>query len=206
MILNITKTQFWLLVFCAYSCMLGQGFIDNARSVTFPMMRDDLKLSYKQYGSLQSMSQFSYLVWSFAVAATLQKLGFKAVILLTFLISIIGCGITSLANGFLTLFLFQFLACAGMGGLDDAPHALSSLLFKKNTGILMLLLHSCYGLGAVIGPLFAHYIEELFPQYSFRGITLAMCVPLALLALIILCIPFAVKRPISEEQAAEEEQ
>ena len=182
--------------------MLGQGFIDNARSVTFPMMRDDLKLSYKQYGSLQSMSQFSYLVWSFAVAATLQKLGFKAVILLTFLISIIGCGITSLANGFLTLFLFQFLACAGMGGLDDAPHALSSLLFKKNTGILMLLLHSCYGLGAVIGPLFAHYIEELFPQYSFRGITLAMCVPLALLALIILCIPFAVKRPISEEQAA----
>ena len=133
MISDISKTQFWLLVFCAYGCMLGQGFIDNTRSVTFPMMRDDLNLSYKQYGSLQSMAQFSYLVWSFAVAASLQKLGFKTVILLAFLISIIGCGITSLANGYWTLFLFQFLACAGMGGLDDAPHALSSLLFKKNT-------------------------------------------------------------------------
>lgn len=202
MIPTLSKTQFWLLVFCAYSCMLGQGFIDNTRSVTFPMMRDDLSLSYKQYGSLQSMAQFSYLVWSFAVAASLQKLGFKTVILLAFIISIIGCAVTSLANGFWTLFLFQFLACAGMGGLDDAPHALSSLLFKKNTGILMLLLHSCYGLGAVIGPIFAHYIEKLLPQYSFRGITLAMCVPLALLTIIICCIPFAVKKPITDEQAA----
>ena len=202
MISDISKTQFWLLVFCAYGCMLGQGFIDNTRSVTYPMMRDDLQLSYKQFGSLQSMAQFSYLVWSFAVAASLQKLGFKTVILLIFLISIIGCGITALANGYWTLFLFQFLACAGLGGLDDAPHALSSLLFKKNTGILMLLLHSCYGLGAVVGPIFAHYVEELLPKYSFRGITLAMCGPLAIIALIILFIPFAIKRPVSEEQVA----
>ena len=39
---NLTKTQFWLLVFCAYACMVGQGFIDNVRSVTYPMMKKDI--------------------------------------------------------------------------------------------------------------------------------------------------------------------
>ena len=197
---GLTKTQFWLLVSCAYMCMLGQGFLDNTRSVTFPMMRDDLNLSYKQYGSLQSMSQFSYLVWSFSVAASLQKLGFKFVIASAFVISIIGCAITAVAKDFWMLFFFQFIACAGLGALDDAPHALASVLFKKNTGILMLLLHSCYGLGAVIGPIFAHFFEKWMPQYSFRGITMAMCVPLALMTLYICCVPFAIKKPLSDEK------
>lgn len=197
---NLTKTQFWLLVFCAYACMVGQGFIDNVRSVTYPMMKKDINLSYSQFGSLQSMAQFSYLLWSLAVAMSLQKLGFKLVILLAFIISMVGCFLTSTASNFWTLFLYQLLACAGMGGLDDAPHALSSILFTSNTGILMLLLHSCYGLGAIIGPIFAGAVNKWFPQYSFRGITIGMTIPLALLALIVACVPFAIKKPKTEEQ------
>ena len=57
---ELTKKQFWLLVFCAYGSMFGQGFIDNTRSVTYPLIRDDLHLSSKQYGMLQAMAQFSY--------------------------------------------------------------------------------------------------------------------------------------------------
>ena len=205
MIEGLKKSQFWLLVFCAYGCMLGQGFVDNTRSVTYPMIRDDLNLTYTEYASLQSMAQFSYLVWSLGVAATLQLLGFKLVILCAFTISIIGCALTASASSYWIMFLFQFVACAGMGGLDDAPHALSSILFKKNTGLLILLLHSCYGLGAIIGPAFAGVVNKLIPQYSFRGIYIAMCVPLAVLALIILCVPFAIKKPKTDEQVEKHE-
>ena len=197
---GITKAQYWSLVFCAYACMVGQGFIDNVRSVTYPMMKESLNLSYSQFGSLQSMAQFSYLLWSLSVAMTLQRFGFKAVILSAFLISTVGCLLTSTATNYWTLFLYQFLACAGMGGLDDAPHSMSSILFTNNTGILMLLLHSYYGLGAIIGPLFAGGINRRLPQYSFRGISLGMTVPLLLLALPILFIRFAINKPKTEEQ------
>lgn len=197
---SLTKTQFWLLLTCAYACMIAQGIMDNVRSVTYPMMRDDLQLTFSQYGSLQSMVQLSYLFWSLAVAMTLQMFGFKAVILSMFIISIVGCWLTSGANNYWTLFLFQFLACAGIGGLDDAPHAISSVLFTRNTGILMLLLHSCYGIGAIIGPIFARFVNKQFPQSSFRGITTGITIPLLLLALFIACVPFAIKKPKTEEQ------
>ena len=197
---SLTKTQFWLLLACAYACMVAQGLMDNVRSVTYPMMRDDLQLTFSQYGSLQSMVQLSYLFWSLAVAMTLQRFGFKAVILSTFIISIVGCWLTSGASNYWTLFLFQFLACAGIGGLDDAPHAISSVLFTRNTGILMLLLHSCYGIGAIIGPIFARFVNKQFPQYSFRGITAGITIPLLLLALFIACVPFAINKPKTEEQ------
>ena len=50
---NLKKSEFWLLVACAYACMLGQGFIDNTRSVTYPLMKEDLHLSYTQFGGLR---------------------------------------------------------------------------------------------------------------------------------------------------------
>ena len=46
---DLKKCEFWLLVICAYSCMLGQGFIDNTRSVTYPLMKTDLHLSYTEF-------------------------------------------------------------------------------------------------------------------------------------------------------------
>lgn len=200
---DLKKCEFWLLVICAYSCMLGQGFIDNTRSVTYPLMKTDLHLSYTEFGGLQSMAQFSYLFWSLAVAMSLQKLGFKLVIVLSFLMSISGCILTAFSNNYVTVFMYQFLACAGMGALDDCPHALSSILFKKNTGLLMLLLHSCYGLGAVFGPIFAAFVKSKLPKYSFRGISFLMSVPLSILCLFILFVPFAIKKPQKEEMVKE---
>ena len=197
---NLTKTQFWLMLTCAYVCMIAQGTMDNVRSVTYPMIRDDLNLTFSQYGSLQSMAQFSYLFWSLFVAMTLQTCGFKIVIVVIFLISIIGCWLTSAAHNFWTLFFFQFLMCAGIGGLDDAPHAISSILFTRNTGILIFLLNSCYGIGAIIGPIFARFVYKQFPQYSFRGITTGITVPFLIFAIFIACVPFAIKKPRSEEQ------
>ena len=197
---ELTKKQFWLLVFCAYGSMFGQGFIDNTRSVTYPLIRDDLHLSSKRYGMLQAMAQFSYLVWSLLTAMSLQTLGYKVIILLAFFISMLGCVGTAFVNNFWIMFLFQFVACAGIGALDDAPHSISSILFKSNTGVLMLLLHSCYGIGAIVGPAYAGVVSHYLPQYSFRGITILECVPLLIMALIILCIPFAIKKPKTEEQ------
>lgn len=202
---DLTKKQFWLLLFCAYGCMFGQGFIDNTRSVTYPMIRDDLHLTFKQYGMLQAMAQFSYLVWSLATAVSLQRFGFKLIIVLAFVISICGCVGTAFVHNFWVMFFFQFIACAGMGALDDAPHSMSSILFKSNTGLLMLLLHSCYGIGAVVGPAYAGVISHNMPKYSFRGISVMSSIPMLIIVVIIACIPFAIKKPKSEEQEKKHE-
>ena len=106
---ELTKKQFWLLVFCAYGSMFGQGFIDNTRSVTYPLIRDDLHLSSKQYGMLQAMAQFSYLVWSLVTAMSLQTFGYNVIIVLAFLISILGCVGTAFVNNF---WIMCYLKCS----------------------------------------------------------------------------------------------
>ena len=197
---ELTKKQFWLLVFTAYACMFGQGFTDNTRSVSYPLIRDDLHLSSTQYGSLQAMAQFSYLFWSLLTAVSLQKFGFKIVIVAAFVISILGSIGTSFSFSYLMIILTQFVATASIGSLDDAPHALSSILFKTNTGVLMLLLHSCYGIGAIVGPAYAGIISRLMPSYSYRGISIMSCIPMLILTIIILFIPFAIKKPQEEKK------
>lgn len=58
-----------------------------------------------------------------------------------------------------------------------------------------------YGLGAFLGPLFSNWVYKLKPSMSYRGISFAFCLPLLLIGLFILCIPFAIKRPVSKDKS-----
>ena len=74
---TISKTSFWLLTIGLFLCNWTNGFCDSIRSVTYSMMKDEVPLSYSQYGGLQSLGLFSYVIWAFAAASVLDSMGYK---------------------------------------------------------------------------------------------------------------------------------
>lgn len=172
--------------------MIAQGLLDNAKSVSYPVIQEVFNLTATEYGALQSTVQFSYMIWALITASVLGYFGFKFTFLIGFLISMIGCFVTTKAKGFTSLLLTQFFACAGMGILDDGPNALSSVLFTKNTGILMLLLHAFYGVGASFGPVLAGFMIRTFPSLSFSGIYYALTLCLFVFLVLVFLSPFSI--------------
>ena len=88
---TISKTAFWLLAVTLFVCLIANGLVDTIRSVTYPLMKTDLNLTYVEYGALESMGQFSYLIWACLTAIMIQYVGFKIPFVLSFVISILGC-------------------------------------------------------------------------------------------------------------------
>ena len=195
----ITKTGFWLLTIALFLCLIANGLVDTARSLTYPMMKEDLNLTYVEYGALESMGQFSYLFWALVTAFMMQSVGFKVPFVLSILITILGCIATGFTGNFWLLMCFQFIGTCLLGALDDGPSAVAVILFTKNTAALYCIMAGMYGLGAFLGPLYSSWIHQLKPAMSYRGISFAICLPLLLIGLFILCIPFAIKRPVSKD-------
>ena len=197
----ISKTGFWLLTIALFLCLIANGLVDTARSLTYPMMKEDLNLTYVEYGALESMGQFSYLFWALVTAFMMQSVGFKTPFVLSIVVTILGCIATSFTKDFWLLMCVQFIGTCLVGALDDGPSAVAVVLFTKNTAALYCIMAGMYGLGAFLGPLFSNWVYKLKPSMSYRGISFAICLPLLLIGLFILCIPFAIKRPVSKDKS-----
>ena len=75
---TISKLSFWLLTAVLYLSVIVNGFTDAIRSVTYPDIKEQMDFPYTQYGMLQSLGQFSYLLWAFAATFSMPYIGFKA--------------------------------------------------------------------------------------------------------------------------------
>ena len=69
---SISKTSYWLLTLVIYLCVAANGFVDNMRSVTYPDIMQELHLDHVHYGMLQSLGQFSYLIWALLAAFSMS--------------------------------------------------------------------------------------------------------------------------------------
>lgn len=152
----ISKTGFWLLTIALFLCLIANGLVDTARSLTYPMMKEDLNLTYVEYGALESMGQFSYLFWALVTAFMMQSVGFKTPLVLSIVVTILGCLATSFTKDFWLLMCVQFIGTCLLGALDDGPSAVAVVLFTKNTAALYCIMAGMYGLGAFLGPLFSN--------------------------------------------------
>ena len=192
---TISKTAFWLLTITLFLCVIANGLADTMRSVTYPLMKTDLNLTYVEYGALESMGQFSYLIWACLTAIMIQYVGFKTPFILAFVVNILGCVGTAFTDKFWLIMITQFIGTNILGALDDGPSALAVILFTKNPAGLYCVMSGMYGLGAFLGPLLSGWIHHWKPEYSYHAVTLLMCIPIALIGLYVLCVPFAIRRP-----------
>ena len=191
----VTKSGFWILTITLFICLIANGLVDTMRSVTYPLMKSDLNLTYVEYGSLESLGQFSYLIWACVTAVMIQYVGFKLPFVLSFVITILGCIGTAFTGNFWLIMILQLIGTCIMGALDDGPSALAVILFTKNPAALYCIMSGMYGLGGFLGPLISSWIYHWKPEYSYRGVSLFICIPLAIIGLYVSCVPFAIRRP-----------
>ena len=201
---TISKTSFWLLTIGLFLCNWTNGFCDSIRSVTYSMMKDEVPLSYSQYGGLQSLGLFSYVIWAFAAASVLDSMGYKLTFVISIIASIVGNLLTITSKNYLLILGSQFFATSLLGVLDDCPTSLAVIVFTKHSGALFCIMSGIYGLGAFVGPLWAKWIMDTFPKYTYRGIYVSMNIPILLVLLFLAFIPFAINHPRKKEDAQKE--
>ena len=198
---TISNLKFWLLTSVLFIGCIANGLVDTVRSITFPLMKEDLHLNYSQYGMLVGMGQFTYLIWALAIAFGMEHWGFKGPFFVSFIFSILGSLGTAYTRSFWVIMCLQFFAACVTGTLDDGCSALAVLLFKKYAAALFSLMTAMYGLGAFIGPLFAEWVYRKYTSMSYRGVYIAICIPLLVMGIYTLCVPFAIKKPAKSEQS-----
>ena len=201
---TISKISFWLLTIGLFLCNWTNGFCDSIRSVTYSMMKDEVPLSYSQYGGLQSLGLFSYVIWAFAAASVLDSMGYKLTFVISIIASIVGNLLTITSKNYLLILGSQFFATSLLGVLDDCPTSLAVIVFTKHSGALFCIMSGIYGLGAFVGPLWAKWIMDTFPKYTSRGIYVSMNIPILLVLLFLAFIPFAINHPRKKEDAQKE--
>ena len=164
--------------------------------MAYPLIKEDLDLSYTQYGLLQSMTQFTYLFRALFIAFGVERLGFKTPIVLSFFFSLIGCIGTAYSRNFVIILISQFFAGCVLGTLDDGPSSIAIILFTKYPAAMFCIMSGVYGFGSFLGPIFAQKVYDLYPKYSYGGIFLAFIIPLVVIGIIVMCTPFPIKKPI----------
>ncbi|MCL2007096.1 MAG: MFS transporter [Treponema sp.] len=154
----MSKFQRVLLFILLFGTMLIFGMVENFKGVSFPLIRGEFGASWEQMGLMISMISIFYTGFSVLAGIFLGRFGVKPSYLLGF--SIISAGFLAVfyLPGFFLTASALLLASAGFGFFEISINALASKLFVKRAALLMNLLHSFYGFGAVIGPIAAGYI------------------------------------------------
>ncbi|MBB6217122.1 fucose permease [Anaerosolibacter carboniphilus] len=144
-----------MLIVLTFGLMLAQGCIDNIRGVLIPSIKEAFMVSYTSIATMMLVTTFGYILATFTGGMMTDKIGQKKVILTGFgfiLIAILGIS----TAGIYYLFVFSMLLLGyGIGLLTIGASTLAPIIFIKNQGIMMNLMHFFYGVGATIGPRFA---------------------------------------------------
>lgn len=194
-----SKAKFWLLTGVLFLAVGLNGVSDTLRSVMYPNIKDALGLSATQYGVLQGMVQFSYVVWAFAIAGGVRYTGYKMGFIYACIISIVGYIATFFCNNFFTILTCQFFATCILGALDDGPSSFAVLIFTKYPATLYSIMSGCYGFGAFIGPLYATLVNHV-SSGNYKSMSIAMTIPIALGIIVFLIVPFYRNYPETKEE------
>ncbi|KAK8805916.1 hypothetical protein WA158_002572 [Blastocystis sp. Blastoise] len=197
----LSKKNFWLLAVAMYCGMLCQGLIANVGSITSPLIRDEFEVTYSEYAVFTATGTLAYLVFAFLGAVLQEKWGFKLVFILGFAGGLVGCLSISFSNTFWLVILTHVIAAIFGGFIDVACTTFGSTIFTEHTNAHMSIINFFYGVGASIAPLFATWIYNMFRDASFRGIYIAICIPVAIPFIYIIFCPFTVNYPTKEDKS-----
>jgi len=141
-----------LLFILLFGTMLIFGIIENIKGVSYPLIKEQFNASWEQQGLMVSMLSIAYVGFSVIAGIFLGRFGIKPSFLFGF--SALCAGLFSMffAPGFFLTAAALFVIFAGFGFFEVGLNALATRLFITKAALLMNLLHSFYGIGAMIGP------------------------------------------------------
>ena len=178
----MNKLQRILLFVLLFGTMLLFGMIENIKGVSYPLIKEEFGASWEQQGLMVSMLSIAYVGFSIVAGIFLGRFGIKPSFLFGFAALCIGLVAAFFMPGFFLAAAALFVVFAGFGFFEIGINALASRLFVTKAALLMNLLHSFYGIGAMIGPRAAGIIAGS-AHFSWRSVYL-FSVPLALVLFI----------------------
>lgn len=144
-----------MLIILTFGLMLVQGSIDNIRGVLIPSIKDEFMVNYTSIATMMLLSTLGYITATFTGGMMTDKIGHKKLIFAGFLFAITGIAGIATAGTYFVLVLFMFFLGYGIGLLTMGASTLAPVVFVKNQGIMMNLMHFFYGMGATVGPKYA---------------------------------------------------
>ena len=146
---NLRRVLLFILLF---GTMLIFGIIENIKGVSYPLIKEQFGASWEQQGLMVSMLSIAYVSFSVIAGIFLGRFGIKPSFLFGF--SALCAGLFSMffMPGFFLTAAALFVVFAGFGFFEVGLNALATRLFITKAALLMNLLHSFYGIGAMIGP------------------------------------------------------
>jgi fucose permease len=178
----VVKLQRALLFFLLFGTMLVFGFIENIKGVSYPLIKLEFGATWEQQGFMVSIISTAYVSFSVIAGIFLSRFGIKPSFLFGY--AALGIGLVSLflMPGFSLVTGALFLVFAGFGFFEIGVNALASKIFVTKAALLMHLLHSFYGIGAILGPKTAGIIADN-THFGWRHVYL-FSLPLVLLLFI----------------------
>ena len=167
-----------MLFFLLFGTVLIFGLIENIKGVSYPLIKAEFNASWEQQGFMVSMLSAAYVGFSVIAGIYLGRFGIKPSFLFGFSALSIGLFALFFSPGFSLTTASLFIVFAGFGFFEVGLNALAAGLFTKRAGLLMNILHSFYGLGAMLGPRAAGMIANN-ENFSWRYVYL-FSLPLAL--------------------------
>ena len=150
--------QRMLLFILLFGTMLLFGMIENIKGISYPLIREEFSASWEQIGLMVSILSIAYTSFTILAGIFLGRFGIKPSFLLGYGAIFAGLIAVFFVPGFFLAVAALLLAFSGFGIFEISINALASRLFVKKAALLMNLLHSFYGIGAVIGPVAAGFI------------------------------------------------
>ena len=199
-----SRWQYWSLVIMIYTCLVAMGVVENARSVTFPLIKEVFNVPYDQYGLFNSWLGVAYILFCLVASFVSEKVSYKILIMIGYVLIAAGCLLTHFASTFLLTALIIFLIWMGFGFFEIGSNASSTLVFIEHQGTMMSLMHFFYGIGAVIGPSVAKWSLNTLGN-GFYSVYLCLGVIVAVLGLVSLFLPFrlpSVPRPAETSKSS----
>jgi fucose permease len=173
------KSQRVLLFFLLFGTMLIFGLIENIKGVSYPLIKAEFSASWEQQGLMVSVLSMAYVGFSIIAGIFLGRFGIKPAFLFGFSALCLGLSSVFFAPGFLLAAAALFVVFAGFGFFEVGVNALASKVFTTKTALLMNILHSFYGIGAMLGPKTAGMVANNV-HFGWRYVYL-FSLPLALL-------------------------
>ena len=168
-----------LLFVLLFGTMLMFGLVENIRGVSFPLIRDEFNVPFEQQGLMVSMLTFAFVVSNIIAGIFLGRFGIKPSVFAGYLAICLGLILVPFMPSFSSVTIALFAIFAGFGFFDIGMNALASKVFVTKAALLMNLLHSFYGIGAIISPAVAGFIVRN-TEFGWRTVYL-FSLPLVLL-------------------------
>lgn len=189
--LDIWGNRVYLLkCFACFSSLIAEGFIDNAKGILLPMIKDEKNISYEVYSYLPNAMLLGYMIFSLLAAIIVYKWGYRWAFLIGYIGPIIGFAGLYYFDNLGLIFFFLFLASAGLGALDLVGNSLASITFDKHVGLMFCLLVFFFGVGSFLAPPYIKAFQHAFPNFSYKEHYLLSMIPVVIFFIPNIFIPY----------------